>query len=440
LFNKKTIKDIDLTGKRVLLRADYNVPVQNGAITDDYRVKQSLPTIEYILGQPGTSLVIVAHLGRPKGQSSPQFSLAPLAKHLTQLLGKEVQFATDCIGEAVKKPAGQLQAGQILLLENVRFHGEEEKNDPNFAKAIVEASGAQVFVQDGFGVVHRAHATTSAIAQFLPSVAGLLLEKEVTTISQVIQKPEHPLVAVIGGAKISDKIGILNKLIEISDYVAVGGAMANDFIEAEGLNVGKSLADVATLGLSTQILEKAKTIQSQRPFNFFVPIDVVVSTKIDGTAPIRIVDIASHSIADIQAYPNKPEPAAYSVASGEMILDIGPVSAALVAGAIKMAKTVIWNGTVGVTETAGLAGAAKPFAHGTERIVEAIIGSSNKDKGKPFSLVGGGDTAGYVETEGIIDDFSHVSTGGGATLDLIAGQKLSGVEVLLDAQTASPAA
>jgi phosphoglycerate kinase len=430
LFNKKTLKDIDLSNKRVLLRADYNVPVQNGAISDDYRIKQSLPTIQYILDQPGTSLVIVSHLGRPKGQPTPEFSLAPVAKHLGELLGKPVLLAADCIGEEAKKISGQLQPGQVAVLENVRFHGEEEKNDTTFAKAIIEASGAQVFVQDGFGVVHRAHATTDAIAKLLPSAAGLLLEKEVSTILKVTQNPEQPLVAIIGGAKIKDKIGILNKLMEIADYVAVGGAMANDFIEAEGLHVGKSVADQATVELAGQIIAKAKSMQSQRPFNFFVPIDVIVSANIDGTASTRIVDIASHSIADIEAYPKKPEPTAYTVGEGEMILDIGPVSAAYIAGAIKMAKTVIWNGTMGVTETNGLAGAAKPFAHGTRRLVDAIIGNSNQDKSKPFSLVGGGDTVGYVESEGLVDDFSHVSTGGGATLDLIAGKPLPGVEVL----------
>jgi phosphoglycerate kinase len=432
LFNKKTIKDIDLKGKRVLLRADYNVPVKDGVITDDYRIKQSLPTIQYILEQQGSSLVIVSHLGRPKGQASPEFSLQPVAKHLGELLGKDVLFTSDCIGDEAKNAASQLQAGQILMLENVRFHPEEEKNDANFAKAIVETSGAQVFVQDGFGVVHRAHATTDAIAKLLPSVAGLLLEKEVGTITQVLQKPEHPLVAVVGGAKIGDKIEVLNKLMEIADCVAVGGAMANDFIEAEGLKVGKSLADASTVELAAKILEQAKLTKAQRPFEFFVPKDVVVSTNIDGGAPIRIVDITSHTVADIEAYPKKPEPMSYSVGENEMILDVGPVSSAYIAGAIKISRMVIWNGTLGVTETNGLAGAAKPFAHGTKQIVEAMIGSSNQDKNKPFSLVGGGDTVGYVESEGLVDDFNHVSTGGGATLDLIAGKELPGVDALQD--------
>ena len=428
-FNKKTVKEIDLAGKRVLLRADYNVPLQDGAITDDYRIKQSLATIRYILEQ-GASLVIISHLGRPTNAFDKACSLAPVAKRLSELLGKDVAFAADCIGDEAKQAAASLQAGQVLLLENVRFHPEEEKNDPAFAKSIVESSGAQVFVQDGFGVVHRAHASTDAIARLLPAVAGLLLAEEVDTITTVMEKPERPLIAVIGGAKIADKIDILNKLIDIADCVAVGGAMANNFLEAEGHGVGKSVADQKTLDLAAKILQRAHNIEKERPFSFFVPADAVVSTAIDGKAATRLVDIASHSVADIQAYPKKPDASTYSVGPEEMILDIGPVSAAYVAGAIKLSRTVIWNGTVGVTEAKGIAGAPEPFGHGTQMIVEAMIGESNSHKNKPFTLVGGGDTAGYVESKGIIEDFNHVSTGGGAALELMAGKSLPGVEVL----------
>jgi len=432
MFNKKTVKDIDLKGKRVLLRADYNVPVNDGIISDDYRIKQSLPTIKYILGQPGSSLVIVSHLGRPKGLDDKEFSLKPVAVHLAKLLGKEVKLAPDCIGDETKKMAAGLKPGQILLFENVRFHPQEEKNDPAFARAIFEASGAEVFVQDGFGVVHRAHATTDAITKLLPSVAGLLLAAEVEAITSVMEKPEHPLVAVIGGAKISDKIDFLNRLIDLADCVAVAGAMANDFLLAQGVKVGKSLVDPGVMDTAREVLQRAHTVALKRPFSFLVPVDVVVSSKMDGTAPTRVVDLSSHSLADIEAYPKTPKPPAYTVGADEMILDIGPLSASRIAGVMVFAKTVIWNGPCGVTEVKGLAGAPNPYAHGTKLVVDAMIGSGSKDKNKPFSLVGGGDTAAYVETEGLLDDFNHVSTGGGASLELMSGYKLPGVEALLN--------
>lgn len=432
MFAKKTVKNIDLKGKRVLLRADYNVPVKDGVISDDYRMKMSLPTIKYILEQSGSSLVIVSHLGRPKSPADKEFSLKPVAAHLSKLLDKKVGLAPDCIGDAAKKMADELRPGEILMFENVRFHPEEEKNDPAFAKEIVAASGAKVFVQDGFGVVHRAHATTDAVTKLLPSVAGLLLANEVETITNVMEKPDHPLMAVIGGAKISDKIDFLNRLIELADCVAVTGAMANDFLLADGVKVGKSLVERGVLDTAREVLERARKTALKRPFSFLVPVDSVVSTKIDGTAPTRVVDLSTHSLADIEAYPKMPKPAAYTVGADEMILDIGPLSAMRIAGAISFAKTVIWNGPSGVTEVKGLAGAHHPFAHGTRLIVDAMIGSSIKDKNKPYTLVGGGDTAAYVESEGLLEDFNFVSTGGGACLDLMSGYKLPGVEALMD--------
>lgn len=437
MFNKKTIREIDLTGKRVLLRADYNVPVQAGVIKDDYRMKQSLPTIKYILGQPGASLVIISHLGRPKNADNQSVSLAPVAKQLSQLLQMPVQFAPDCIGEAAKKAASDLKAGEVLVMENLRYHPEEEKNDEAFAKSITEAAGAEIFVQDGFGVVHRAHASTDSIARLLPAVAGLLLEKEVDAIAKVMKDPARPLVAVVGGAKINDKIGILNRLIELADCVAIGGAMTNNFLLAEGIKVGSSLVEPEAIDTARDILEKVRQIQQNKPFNFIVPVDVVVSKDKEGKAPTRIVDVASHTIADIQSYPKVPAQDTHTVASDEMILDVGPISAAQIAGAIKLARTVIWNGTLGVTEVKGIAGSHPPFAHGTKTIVEAMIGPANWHHNKPFTLVGGGDTAGYVESEGLIDDFNHVSTGGGAALELMSGRLLPGVEVLLnkDAQS-----
>jgi len=431
-FHKKTVKDFDLKGKRVLLRADYNVPVIDGKISDDYRLKQSVQTIKYIWEQYQSSIVIVSHLGRPDGKPNPEFSLKPVAKHLSDLLDKPVQFVDDTVGQEAQKACAELKPGQILMLENLRFDPGEEANSPDFAKKLVEASGAEVFVQDGFGVVHRAHASTDAITKLLPSVAGLLLEAEVSTIERVIKEPAKPLVSVVGGAKISDKIEVLNKLIDISDCVAVVGAMANDFLLAQGHKVGKSKVEKEVLDTTKGILEKARKEEKQRNFNFLVPVDAVVSTKVDGTASTRLVDIASHDIADIEAYPKRPHVSAYTVKADELILDIGPVSAAVIAGAVRMASTVIWNGTCGVTETKGISGSQAPFAHGTHTIVEAMIGSSNQHKNRPFTLVGGGDTVSYVEQQKLTDDFSFVSTGGGASLELITGHKLPGVEALPD--------
>lgn len=431
-FDKKTVKDINLENKRVLMRADYNVPVDKSQISDDYRIKQSVQTIDYILSQPGTRLVIISHLGRPTGQDDKDASLKPVAQHLSKLLDRKVQFATDCIGAEAKATAQGLDEHEILLMENVRFHPEEEKNDKAFAQALVDASGADVFVQDGFGVVHRAHASTEAITHLLPSVAGLLLAKEVTTIEEVIKNPAKPLVSVVGGAKVSDKIEVLNKLIDISDCVAVVGAMANNFLLAQEFKVGKSRLEPEAMDTTRQILDRAKREEKVRNFNFIVPVDAVVSTKLDGTAPTRIVDLSGNNLADIEAYPKTPRPTAYTVRADEIILDIGPMSAAMIAGAIKLSSTVIWNGTAGVTEVKGIAGAHAPFAHGTHMIIEAMIGDSTQHANKPFSLVGGGDTVSYVEQLGLTDDFNHVSTGGGASLGLIAGHKLPGVEALQD--------
>jgi phosphoglycerate kinase len=430
-FNKKTIKDWDLRGKRVLMRADYNVPVAGGKITDDYRIRQSLPTIKYILEQDA-KLVIISHLGRPTNAFDKSASLTPVAKRLGELLDTQVAFAPDCIGDEAKAAADRLQAGHILVLENVRFHPEEEKNDPKFAQAIVDATGAEVFVQDGFGVVHRAHASTDAIARIIPGVAGFLLEREVDTITRVMEDPERPFVAVVGGAKISDKIEVLERLIKMADLVAVGGAMANDFLAAEGYKLGKSLLDRDSLAHAKRILAMARAAEKERNFNFLVPVDAVVSTSIDGTRPTRLVDFASNSLADIEAYPKKPLHNSYSIKADEMVLDIGPMSAYQIAGAIRLSSTVVWNGTMGVTETKGIAGAHPPFAHATKIVVEAMIGLSNRHKNKAFTLVGGGDTVGYVEQEGLVEDFSHVSTGGGASLELMSGHKLPGVEVLWD--------
>jgi len=425
LFTKKTIRDIDLAGKTVLMRADYNVPVEHGTITDDYRIKQSLPTIQYLL-ERNVRLIICSHLGRPEGKPNTAESLFPVAKRLGELIGKgKVTFARDCVGPEAEHAAADLKPGEVLLLENLRFHPEEEANDEHFAQQL--ASLAEVFVQDGFAVVHRKHASTDAVTRFLPSVAGLLLEKEVDTITEVMKNPKRPLMAVIGGAKISDKIDILHTFIEIADIVAIGGAMANTFLAAEGIKVGKSLVEDDDFGIAKDILAKAREREKHEHFVFYLPQDGVVAHKVDRSAATRIVDWSAHVIASVENYPKRPPHEASQIKEDEMILDIGPFSGSFIAGSIQLTNTVVWNGAMGVTEMAGLQGPVGPYAHGTELVVEATLGQFGH---RPFSLVGGGDTVGYVEQRGLVGAFDHVSTGGGASLELMAGRTLPGVEAL----------
>lgn len=426
MFHKQTIRDIDLNGKTVLLRADYNVPIENGKITDDYRIKQSLPTVNYLL-EHNVKLIICSHLGRPKGPDDKDVSLAPVAKRLEKLLGKTVNFAEDCVGDSVKKATKSLKTGEILLLENLRYHSEEEANDTAFAKQL--ASLAEIFVQDGFGVVHRAHSSTEAITQYLPSVAGLLLEKEVDTITNVMENPKPPVMAIIGGAKISDKIELLHRFIKIADFVAMGGAMAVPFLKAKGIAIGDSLYEPSDLSLAKQIIKEAEDEAKQRPFVFAIPHDGVVAKEISKSAPTRIVEWTTHTMADIQNYPKRVPESAGKVAKDEKILDIGPFSASFIAGGIQLSNTVIWNGAMGVTETPGLQGPIGPTAHGTQTVIEALLGEYGH---KPFTVVGGGDTVGYLEMRKLSEHFGHVSTGGGASLELMAGRKLPGVEALKD--------
>lgn len=426
MFSKQTIKDVSLKGKRVLLRADYNVPLENGEITDDYRIKQSVPTVQYLLKQ-GAAVVICSHLGRPVGPGDTANSLKPVAKRLSQLLGKPVAFARDTVGTEATGMAKGLKPSEVLLLENLRFQPEEEANDAGFGKQL--ASLADIFVQDGFGVVHRAHASTEAVTHHLPSVAGLLLEKEVDTITKIMQKPERPLAAIIGGAKIADKIDILKKFIELADFVAVGGAMANTFLMASGVDVADSLVDKSELPVAKDIMKQAAAEAKERDFVFALPRDGVVAHKIDKLAPTRIVDWGAHVVADIEAYPKRVRAGATQVHAHEKILDIGPFSGAFIAGGLQLANTVVWNGTMGVTETDGTQGPVGPYAHGTELVVEAILGQFGN---RPFSLVGGGDTVGFVQEHGLVEAFDHVSTGGGASLELMAGRTLPGVAALLD--------
>ncbi|HEY1835390.1 MAG TPA: phosphoglycerate kinase [Candidatus Saccharimonadales bacterium] len=427
MFTKKTVRDVDLRGKRVLLRADYNVPLDDkGNITDDYRIKQSLPTVKYLLEQDAR-LIICSHLGRPQGKVVNSLSLFPVAKRLKELLGKDVEFVPDCVGERVAKAAEGLSERQVLLLENVRFHPEEEANDEAFAKQL--ASLADIFVQDAFGVVHHPAVSVSELPKYMPGVAGLLLEKEVDTITNVMENPARPLMAVIGGAKIADKIDVLHKFIDIADFVVVGGAMADTFLLAEGVHIGASKADKDDVPVAKDILEKARAKAKNQNFIFYLPQDGVVASKLDKVAPTRIVDWSAHIIADIENYPKRPPLLASRIGEHEMILDIGPFSASFIAGSMQFANTVVWNGTMGVTETAGLQGPIGPYAHGTDLLMEAMTGQFGH---RPFSLVGGGDTAAYIEERKLVSAFNHVSTGGGASLELMAGRKLPGVEALMN--------
>lgn len=426
MFNKKTVKDINLKGKTVLLRADYNVPINSdGTITDDYRIKQSIPTLEYLLKQ-NCKIIIISHLGRPKNADDKSCSLKPVAKRLKKFLDKEVIFIEDCIGDDVTKICKQLKQKDIVLLENLRYHKEEEENKDIFAKEL--ANHADIFVQDGFGVVHRAHASTDAITKHLPSVAGLLLEREVSTISDVMNNPKRPLMAVIGGAKITDKIGVLRRFIGIADFLVVGGAMANTFLAAQGYDIGKSLFNKEDIPLAKEIIEKASKEAEKRNFIFYLPQDAVVANKIDKTVKTRILDWSTHAISDIENYPLKPTHEDSQIKSNEMILDVGPFSGAFIAGGIQLSSTVIWNGALGVTEVPSISGPIGPFSHGTDLLVDAMLGQFGH---RPFSIVGGGDTVGYVENMKLTESFDHVSTGGGASLELMSGKKLPGVEALM---------
>ncbi len=427
-FVKKTINDVKITGKAVLLSVDYNVPGDaSGNVADDYRIRNSLPTINYLL-KKNCRVVIISHRGRPGGKPKKEFSLRHVASSLQKLLGQPVQFVADCIGPEAQEAKNKLGKGQVLLLENTRFHAEEEANDATFAKQL--AQGMDFFVQDAFGNAHRSHASTVAITKYLPAVAGLLVEHEVTTITAVRDNPKRPLVAIIGGAKIADKITLLNRFLDTADVVVVGGAMANTFLRAKGIGTGKSIVDTHEIPVAKEIMAKVDKIRKKRPFVFYLPQDGVVALNTHSSARTRIVDWSAHIVASIENYPKRPGRLATHVASDEMILDIGPFSGAFISGVLQLANTAIWNGTMGVTETRGLNDPIGPFAHGSELIVDALLGEYGH---KPYSLVGGGDTAGYIASRKLLGHFNHVSTGGGASLDLLGGGKLPAVEALQDA-------
>ncbi len=405
-FNKKTIRDVPLDGQRVLMRADYNVPLEkNGQIADDYRIMQSLSTINHLLDR-GCQIVICAHLGRPKGRVDERFSLEPIAVRLGELLNKPVGFVPDCVGDRVAQATKRLQPGQVLLLENVRFHPEEEANDPVFAQQIAKSVGAAYFVQDGFGVVHRAHASTAAITQYLPSVSGLLLEKEVTTITEAMENPKRPLVAILGGAKVSDKIKIIQRFAELADKLIIGGAMANTFLKYKGLSIGKSVheddQDAVLDQIYTIALQKTQGHSSVDDF-IILPSDVVVAKSLDEGAP--------HHSARVT-----------DVAADEYILDLGFQTTNEMVAALQGAGTVIWNGTLGLAEQAA-------YAQTSSRIAQALA-----NQPETMSLIGGGDTVDFILdwVKHHTGSFSHISTGGGASLELMTGDKLPGIEALLD--------
>lgn len=407
-FYKLTMNDVPIAGKTVLVRADYNVPLtDDGKVADDYRIRMSVPTIKKLVAD-GCKVVIVSHLGRPDGTVNAKYSLAPVAVRLQELLGSPVEFLDECIGQKVYMAVKHAAKPSVMLLENLRFHPEEEANDPDFARQLAKQSRADYFVQDGFGVVHRAHASTSAITQFLPSVAGLLLEREYTTITNAMRAPERPLVAVLGGAKVSDKISVIEALVDVADTIIVGGAMANTFLAHRGLSVGTSKVETDQGGVIDAIYRKAAAkVGQERVDDFLVlPVDVGAGGSLDPTATRQDVPVS--------AIPDRL-----------MALDLGPETVKVIDSIVRRAHTVIWNGTLGYAEVPA-------FATSSAALAEVLA----DNKQSITSVIGGGDTADFVlhwDKNGGAS-FSHVSTGGGASLELMAGEKLPGIEALLDAK------
>ncbi|WP_018702236.1 phosphoglycerate kinase [Anaeromusa acidaminophila] len=392
-MEKKSLKDIVVMGKKVFVRVDYNVPMKDGVITNDNRIRATLPTLEYLLAQ-NAALVLASHLGRPKGAPVPEFTLAPVAKRLSELLGKEVLFAPDCVGEEAAAMAQALKPGQILLLENLRYHKEEEKNDPEFSRQL--ASLAEVAVNDAFGVSHRAHASVEGITKYIPTVAGFLLEKEILFLGQAVNDPVRPFVAIIGGAKVSDKIGVIENLLTKVDRLIIGGGMANTFLAAKGFATGKSLVEEDKLELARELMAKAKTAGKE----LLLPVDVTIADRFAADAANKVV-------------------AADAIEGDWMALDIGPVTSQAYAEALRDAKTVVWNGPMGVFEM-------DVFAKGTEAVAKAVAASGAK------SIVGGGDSIAALEKLGLAREITHISTGGGASLEFLEGKVLPGVAALAD--------
>lgn len=393
-MDKKTVRDLDVAGKKVLVRVDFNVPLNDkGEITDDTRITASLPTIQYLLEQKA-AVILMAHLGRPKGQVKPELSLAPVAKHLGKLLGKKILFAPDCVGEAAQAAASKLKPGHILLLENLRFHKEEEKNDMEFAEKL--ASLADLYVNDGFGVSHRAHASVEGVTHFLPAAAGFLLEKEIQYVGQAVTNPLHPFVAIIGGAKVSDKIGVISNLLDKVDTLLIGGGMANTFLAAQGYKMGKSLVEEDKLDLAKELLAKAK----KNKVNMLLPTDLVMAAAFAPDAEHLTEKVKNLN----QAY---------------MALDIGAETSKAYAEALADAKMIVWNGPMGVFEM-------DAFCKGTEAVAKAVA------KSRATSIVGGGDSVAAIEKLGLAKRITHISTGGGASLEYLEGKVLPGVAALDD--------
>lgn len=393
-MDKKTVRDLDVASKKVLVRVDFNVPLNDkGEITDDTRITASLPTIQYLLEQKA-AVILMAHLGRPKGQVKPELSLAPVAKHLGKLLGKKILFAPDCVGEAAQAAASKLKPGHILLLENLRFHKEEEKNDMEFAEKL--ASLADLYVNDGFGVSHRAHASVEGVTHFLPAAAGFLLEKEIQYVGQAVTNPLHPFVAIIGGAKVSDKIGVISNLLDKVDTLLIGGGMANTFLTAQGYKMGKSLVEEDKLDLAKELLAKAK----KNKVNMLLPTDLVMAAAFAPDA-----EHVTEKVKNLnQAY---------------MALDIGAETSKAYAEALADAKMIVWNGPMGVFEM-------DAFCKGTEAVAKAVA------KSRATSIVGGGDSVAAIEKLGLAKRITHISTGGGASLEYLEGKVLPGVAALDD--------
>jgi phosphoglycerate kinase len=391
---KKSVKDVDLSNKRVLMRADFNVPLKEGVITDDTRIRAALPTIEYILKQPGTSLILMSHLGRPKGEVKPEMSLKPVAKRLSELLGKDVIMTSDSIGDEVTKLARGMNAGEVMLLENVRFHIEEKKNNPDYAKQL--ASLGDAYVNDAFGTAHRAHASTEGIAHILPGVAGLLMEKEINFLGKIVENPEKPFVAIIGGAKVSTKIGVLESLLSKVSTLIIGGGMAYTFLKVQGHTIGKSLLEEEYITIAKDLLKKA----GEQGVEILLPLDHVVADEFSENAKPEYID-------DVNIPGNK------------IGMDVGSKTLDLYRTKIKNAKNILWNGPLGVFEF-------EAFAKGTLEVAR-MVSSSNG-----ISVVGGGDSVAAVNKFHLADKIDHVSTGGGASLEFLEGKSLPGIAALED--------